>query len=78
MKKHSQIYTLFVILFFYTSCLQNKTNTAKENINAETKDSITSQVPNSMVRNIKQARNGDIYLYDGKTITDFRNKKGRQ
>jgi hypothetical protein len=39
---------------FHNSCGQNQTNSPKENIKSETKDLITSRVPNSMVRNIKQ------------------------
>jgi ligand-binding sensor domain-containing protein len=58
---------------------QSKTNLSKENIKLETKDSITSQGPNSMVRNIKQDINGniliasykDVFRYDGKSFTNI-------
>lgn len=64
---------------FCTSCGQNKTDLPKDNIKSEAKDTVTSQVPNSMVRNIKQARNGDILIaswngvfrYDGKSFTNI-------
>src|SRR5688572_28693200 len=77
--KYIQLYTLFLISGFHTCCGQNQTNPPKNNIKSETKDSITSQVPNSMVRNIKQARNGDILIasykgvfrYDGKSFTNI-------
>ena len=64
---------------FHISCGQNKTNVPKDNIKSETKDSITSQVPNSMVRNVNQDRNGHILIasykgvfrYDGKSFTNI-------
>jgi ligand-binding sensor domain-containing protein len=77
--KYFPVYTLFLMLVFHTSCGQNQTNVPKDNIKSEIKDSVTSQVPNSMVRNIKQARNGDILIaswkgifrYDGKSFTNL-------
>jgi ligand-binding sensor domain-containing protein len=58
---------------------QNQTFVPPDIIRSETKDSITSLVPRSMVRNIRQARNGDIliasykgvYRYDGKSFTNI-------
>jgi ligand-binding sensor domain-containing protein len=77
--KYIHIYTFFLMSVFCTSCGQNQTDLPKENIKSETKDSITSQVPNSMVRNIKQDRNGNILIasyrgvfrYDGKSFTNI-------
>jgi ligand-binding sensor domain-containing protein len=80
--KYVLIYILFLICVFHTSCGQNQTNVPKNNIKSEAKDTVTSQVPNSMVRNIKQARNGNILIasykgvfrYDGKSFTNITSK----
>ena len=72
--KYTHRYTLFLMLVFYTSC--------KGQNNSETKDSITSEVPNSMVRNIEQDRNGNILIashqgvirYDGESFTNITSK----
>jgi hypothetical protein len=77
--KYIHLYTLFLVFVFYTSCVQNQTNVPKDHIKAETKDSITSQVPYSMVRNVKQDRNGNILIasylgvlrYDGTSFTNI-------
>jgi ligand-binding sensor domain-containing protein len=82
MMKYVLIYILFLMSVFHTSCGQNQTNVPKDNIKSETKDSITSQVPYSMVRNIKQDRNGNILIasyrgvlrYDGKSFTNITSK----
>jgi ligand-binding sensor domain-containing protein len=79
MEKHVKLFALFLMSVFLTSCGQNQTNVPKDNIKSETKDTVTSQVPNSMVRNIKQARNGNIlvasyrgvFRYDGKSFTNI-------
>jgi len=80
LKRHAHIYTLFLMLFFCTSSEgQNKQDLPKQNVKSEAEDSTISQVPNSMVRNIKQARNGDILIasflgvfrYDGKSFTNL-------
>ena len=73
-------------IFFYTSCGQKQTEPHKDNINYNVKDTVTSQVPYSMVRNIKQDRKGNILIasykgvfrYDGKTITDFKSAPGQK
>ncbi len=77
--KYIHLCALVLMLVFHSSFGQNQTNLSKDNIKSEIKDSVTSQVPNSMVRNIKQARNGDILIaswkgifrYDGKTFTNI-------
>src|SRR5271156_4265234 len=79
--KYLHLYTLFLVFVFYTSCVQNQTNVPKDHIKSETKDVITSQVPYSMVRNVKQDRNGNILIasykgvfrYDGKSFTNITN-----
>lgn len=61
----------------FASCGQNQKEAEKNNIHSETKDSVTSQIPNSMVRNVRQDKNGNIlvasfkgvYRYDGKAFT---------
>ena len=79
MKNPVKLFALFLLAVFHTSCVQNQTNSPKDHIKAETKDSITSQVPYSMVRNVKQDRNGNILIasykgvfrYDGKSFTNI-------
>ncbi|RYD77533.1 MAG: histidine kinase [Sphingobacteriales bacterium] len=82
-KRFAHIYTVFLVLFFCTSGKgQNKPNHQQQNVKAETKDTIISQAPNSMVRNVKKARNGDILIasfdgvlrYDGKSFTNLTSK----
>jgi len=85
MKSNSQIYALFLMLVFCTSCKgQVKTDLPKEKIKSETKDVSTSYGPNTSVRTIKQDRKGNMWLvsieevirYDGKTFTNLTNKVG--
>lgn len=77
------VHTLFLLLVFLTSCGGNKTNTAKDdtserpNSGSQLKEADSSGVPVSMVRNVKQASNGDILIasylgvfrYDGTSFT---------
>ena len=88
--RYVHIYTLFLMLVFHTSCGQNKTNPPQDNIKynrtglseSQLKETATSKVPMSMVRNIKQARNGDILIasylgvfrYDGTSFTNLTSK----
>ena len=85
--RHAQIYPLFLMLVFNTSCGQNKTNPPQDNIKynrtglseSQLKEAATSKVPMSMVRNVRQARNGDILIasylgvfrYDGTSFTNI-------
>jgi ligand-binding sensor domain-containing protein len=69
---------------FHTSCGQNQTN-RQDNISkglyseSQLKEAATSRVPMSMVRHVKQARNGDILIasylgvfrYDGTSFTNL-------
>ena len=70
------------MLVFCTSCGQKQTEPHKDNINYNIKDTVTSYGPNRMVRNVKQARNGDILIasylgvfrYDGTSFTNLTSK----
>ncbi len=72
------VFAMLLMLGFCTSCRQNQ----KDNLKSE--DSSTSQVPNSMVWNVKQDRNGNILIasykavfrYDGKSFRNFTSKDG--
>ena len=80
--KYIQVYTLFLMFVFLTSCGQNQTNVPGDHIKSDTKDYSHFLGPNSMVRNVKQARNGDILIasyrgvfrYDGKSFTNITTK----
>ena len=98
MIKYFPVYTLFLMLVFHTSCGQNQTNVPQDNIskglysesqlkenragNLAVSLAATSKVPISMVRHVKQARNGDILIasylgvfrYDGKSFTNITSK----
>jgi ligand-binding sensor domain-containing protein len=85
MKKGVKLFVLFLVSVFYTSCKQNETYESKDIINPETKDIVTSFGPNTMVRNVKQDRNGNILIaaaaagvfrYDGKSFTNLTSKIG--
>jgi hypothetical protein len=75
--KHLQFFFLALILFSFFSCAQSIKPI--ENVKAGTKDTFNTQVPNSMVRSVRQARNGDILIasfngvfrYDGKIFTNI-------
>jgi ligand-binding sensor domain-containing protein len=57
------------MVVFCTYCqAQNKTNLSKEDITSETKEVIMSQMPNGLVRTIKQDRKGNIWLASAKGI----------
>jgi len=64
---------------FLTSCGQSQTDVPEAYIKSEFKDTVTSYGPNTMVRNVKQAKNGDILIaaynevfrYDGKSFTNI-------
>jgi ligand-binding sensor domain-containing protein len=77
--KYVLIYTLFSMAVFLSSCGQNQTNVPEAYIKSEFKDTVTSYGPSRMVRNVKQAKNGDILIaayngvfrYDGKSFTNI-------
>ena len=82
MSKLANVYAPLLMSVFFTSCGQNQTYAPPDIIRSETKDSVTSYGPTSMVRNIKQARNGNILIasyagvwrYDGKLFTNITSK----
>lgn len=88
MIKHVKLFAPFLMFVFYTSFGQSQTNLPKDNISkglyseSQIKEANTSKVPMSMVRNVKQARNGDILIasylgvfrYDGISFTNLTSK----
>lgn len=78
---------LLFIFILSTSCGQNQTSVPKQNnrehrsglSESQLKEAATSKVPMSMVRNVRQAKNGDIliasyvgvYRYDGTSFTNM-------
>ena len=84
--KYIQVYALFLMVVFCTSCRgQSQTNPPQDNVSkglyseSQLKEADTFKVPMSMVRNVKQARNGDILIasylgvfrYDGTSFTNL-------
>jgi ligand-binding sensor domain-containing protein len=83
--KYAHVYALFLVFVFHTSCGQNQTDVPQDNISkghyseSQLKEADTSKVPMSMVRNVKQDRNGNILIasfrgvfrYDGKSFTNL-------
>jgi len=83
--KYIHVYALFLMLVCHTSCGQNQTNVPQDNISkghyseSQLKEAATSKVPMSMVRNVKQDRNGNILIasylgvfrYDGTSFTNI-------
>ncbi|MES2809267.1 MAG: two-component regulator propeller domain-containing protein [Bacteroidota bacterium] len=78
--RHATIYTLLLLLFFCTvGKAQNKPDLPQQNVKPEIKDTIVARAPNSMVRSIRRAGNGDlliasfdgVYRYDGKSFTNL-------
>jgi len=86
--KYTHVYVLFLLFVFHSTCGQNQTNPPQDNISkglyseSQLKEADTSRVPMSMVRNVKQARNGDILIasylgvfrYDGTSFTNLTSK----
>jgi ligand-binding sensor domain-containing protein len=87
--KYIHVYVLLLVLVFCSSCEgQNQINVPQDNISerlyseSQLKKADTSKVPMSMVRNVKQARNGDILIasylgvfrYDGTSFTNLTSK----
>ena len=76
------VFALFLMFVFHTSCGQNQTEEKKNIINSEAKGIITSHGPQSITRNIIQDRKGNIWMaswegifrYDGKSFTNITNK----
>jgi hypothetical protein len=70
MKKLVKLFTLILMFAFHTSCGQNQPKAQQDNIKpnsagyseSQLKEADTTTVPMSMVRHVKQARNGDILV----------------
>ncbi len=68
--KYEHVYALFLVFVFYTSCGQDQTISPQDNIKdnrgkyseSQLKEAAISKVPMTMVRNVKQARNGGILI----------------
>ncbi|MBK8500806.1 MAG: histidine kinase [Saprospiraceae bacterium] len=85
--KYAHVYALFLVFVFHTACGQNQTSVPKQNnrihrlglSESQLKEAAASKVPMSMVRNVRQAKNGDIliasyvgvYRYDGTSFTNM-------
>jgi ligand-binding sensor domain-containing protein len=87
--KYIQVYALSLMSVFCTSCGgQSQPNVPQDNISkgiyseSQIKEADTSNIPMSMVRHVKQARNGDILIasylgvfrYDGTSFTNLTSK----
>ncbi|MDO6429418.1 two-component regulator propeller domain-containing protein [Flavitalea sp. BT771] len=90
--KYAHVYALLLLFVFHASCGQNQTKVPQDNFSKEhnglsesqLKEATTSKVPISMVRKIKQDRNGNILIaaswggvfrYDGKSFTNLTSSK---
>src|SRR6478752_3278541 len=83
MMEYRNVYAL-VLMFVFCAAgnAQNKTNLSKDNTTSETKEVITSNVPFTITRTIKQDRRGNIWVaafdgifrYDGKSFTNVTSK----
>jgi ligand-binding sensor domain-containing protein len=83
--KYAQLYAMFLVFVFHTSCGQKQTNVPQDNISkghyseSQFKEAVASKVPMSMVRNVKKDRNGNILIasylgvfrYDGTSFTNL-------
>jgi ligand-binding sensor domain-containing protein len=79
MKPFVKLFALFSMAVFLSSCKQKQPYAPPDIFRSETKDSVSSYGPTRMVRNVKQARNGDILIasytgvwrYNGKLFTNI-------
>jgi ligand-binding sensor domain-containing protein len=60
--KYIRLPILFLIVVCHISCEQNQTSRLKEDIKAETRDTVSSYGPTTMVRNVKNGRNGTVLI----------------
>jgi hypothetical protein len=83
--KYIQVDALFLMVVFHIAYGQKQTEPHKDHINYDIKDTVTSYGPSTMVRHIKQGRNGtlfiaaswvDVFRYDGKSFTNPTSKIG--
>ena len=84
------VYALFLMLACHTSCGQKQTNVPQDTIKSnnagysesQLTEADTSRVPMSIVRNVRQAKNGNVLIasylgvfrYDGKSFTNLTSK----
>ena len=82
---YSLVCALFLLSVFLTSCGQNQKEAPKNSVKSETKNIVTAYGPNTMVRNVKQDKNGNILIaasfagvfrYDGKSFTNLTTNVG--
>ena len=75
-----KLFALFLMSVFLSSCGgQNQTDVPEAYIKSEFKDTVTSYGPSRMVRNVRQAKNGDILIaayngvfrYNGNSFTNI-------
>ena len=66
--KYLQVYAFILMSVFSSSCGQNQTTVAKENIKSETKAIDSSWGADIMVRSIKKGRNGTILIASNKGV----------
>lgn len=83
--KYAHMYVFLLMYFFHIFCRQKQAESHKDNINYDIKDTVTSYGPNTMVRNIKNGKNGTIlfaaswggvFRYDGKSFANLTSKIG--
>ena len=83
MKLHTPIYSLFLMIIFFTSCKEpNQINASKGKCKVEKREIVTRFGPKRMVRNVRQDKNGniliasfqDVFRYDGKMFTNLTSK----
>lgn len=84
--KHTHLYALLLSPIFCLPCTAQGLNDGPKNgITSQTKDTVTSYGPNTMVRNVKEDSNGHILIaamftgvlrYDGKSFTNLTSKLG--
>ena len=60
--KYIRLAILFLIVVFHISCKQHPNGRSKEDIKSETKDTVSSNGPTTMVRNVKKGRNGTVLI----------------
>ena len=78
MKTHIKLVALFLMFVCHTSCGQTLANLSRYS-ESQLKEADTTKVPMSMVRNVRQAKNGDILIasflgvfrYDGTSFTNL-------
>ena len=82
--KIAYLFALLLIPVLHTSCAQRQAESHNDNFNYDIKDTVTSYIPNTMVRNVKQDRHGNILIaaswsgvfrYDGKSFTNLTSSK---